>query len=68
MGTLKVKTNINCSSCVEKVTPFLNQEQSIDNWEVDTSGPGKELTVTGNNISKEKVEEVLAKAGFRIKS
>ena len=36
MEILKFKTNIKCGGCVETVTPFLNEEQSIRNWQVDT--------------------------------
>ena len=43
MNTLKFKTNINCAGCLAKVSPFLNAEQSIEKWEVDTSIPEKIL-------------------------
>ena len=67
METIKLKTNINCSSCVAKVTPSLNEEKSIEKWEVDTANPDKILTVSGENLDKEKVKEAVQKAGFIIK-
>ena len=67
MTTLKFKTNINCSSCVAKATPHLNEEQSIEKWEVNTQTADKVLTVSGENLTKEKVKEVVEKAGFVIK-
>ena len=67
METLKVKTNINCSMCVAKVTPFLNGEESIQEWSVDTSNPDKILTVTGEQISQERVKELVKQAGFAVK-
>ncbi|HEY8400541.1 MAG TPA: cation transporter [Cytophagaceae bacterium] len=67
MITYKFKTNINCENCVAKVTEYLNNEKSIEKWEVDTKVPEKVLTVTGENLDKEKVKEVVEKAGFVVK-
>ncbi|MBX9851729.1 MAG: cation transporter [Cytophagaceae bacterium] len=67
MKTLKFKTNINCSGCVAKATPHLNEEKSIEKWEVNTQTADKVLTVEGENLDKEKVKEVVEKAGFIIK-
>ena len=41
MKTLKFKTNINCGGCVSKVTPFLNNQEGVESWEVDTVNPDK---------------------------
>ena len=67
METLKFKTNINCSSCVAKATPHLNDEKSIENWSVDTATADKVLTVSGEHLDKNKVKDVVTKAGFIIK-
>lgn len=67
MKTIQFKTNINCSSCVAKVTPHLNEEETIENWEVNTMTPDKVLTVSGENLDKEKVKSVVEKAGFVVK-
>ena len=67
MATIKFKTNINCSACVAKSTPFLNGEKSIENWDVDTSGKDKVLTVSGEKVDKAKVKAAVEKAGFIIK-
>lgn len=67
MSTLKFKTNINCSSCVAKATPHLNEEQTIEKWEVNTQTADKVLTVTGENLDKEKIKHVVEKAGFIVK-
>jgi copper chaperone len=67
MTTIKFKTNINCSSCVAKVTPHLDDEKSIEKWEVNTMSPDKVLTITGENLDKEKVKNVVEKAGFIVK-
>jgi len=66
MGKLQFKTNINCGNCVSKVTPFLNQVEEIENWKVDTSIPEKILTVEGEDLSSDKIKEVVESAGFEI--
>ena len=68
MKTLKFKTNINCGGCVSKVTPFLNKQEGVDNWEVDTTNPDKILTVESNGASEEDVKTTLQKIGFKAES
>jgi copper chaperone CopZ len=66
MEHLNFKTNINCSSCVAKVTPFLNSNKSIEEWQVDTSTPDKILSIKGNKLSVKEINESVTKAGFKI--
>jgi copper chaperone len=66
MKTLKFKTNINCSACVAKATPFLDSVENVQSWEVDTANPEKILTVKGNGIKAEQVVENVKKAGYKI--
>ena len=63
--TLKFKTNINCASCLKKVSPFLNEIKDL-NWSVDTTVPEKILTVEGENPDKNRVIEAVEDAGFDI--
>lgn len=64
MESMRFKTTIKCSGCVEKVTPFLNEAIGNDKWQVDTSNPAKVLTVQ-NEQDKAKVIEAVEKAGFK---
>ena len=66
MNTLKFKTNINCAGCLAKVSPFLNAEQSIEKWDVDTSIPEKILTVETDEANADRVISVVKSAGFNI--
>lgn len=66
METIKFKTNINCGGCLAKVTPFLNNEEGIEKWEVDINNPEKTLTVEVCEIGADKVIEAVEKAGFKI--
>lgn len=66
METLTFKTNINCSGCLAKVTPFLNAQKGIDTWGVDLNNPEKTLTVEVCDIDAGAVMEAVQKAGFKI--
>lgn len=64
--TLKFKTNINCSGCVAKVTPFLNNADGICHWDVDTVNRDKILSVHSDGITEEQVIQKVQEAGFKI--
>lgn len=64
MDTAKFKTNIKCSGCVEKVTPFLNESLGEDNWKVDTNDPSKILTVM-NEKDRAKIIRAVERAGYK---
>ena len=66
MTTLKFKTTIKCSGCINKVTPLLNNEASIQQWDVDIYTPKKILTVETADDNSEKIIELVEKAGFTI--
>lgn len=65
MQTLKFKTNIKCTGCVAKVTPFLNDEKGIEKWDVDIFNPEKILSVETDSINSDKIIETIEKAGFK---
>jgi len=63
MESKKFKTNIKCSACVAKVTPYLNEVAGDNNWKVDLVDPNRTLTV--ENTEDKKVVEALQKAGYK---
>lgn len=65
MEDIKFKTNINCGSCVSKVTPVLDNLEDVQKWEVDTVNPDKILTVHGENIDEADLVKSLQKIGFK---
>lgn len=67
MSTIKLKTNINCDSCVAKVTPFIEKAEGIEKWAVDTSTKDKVLTVETESLTEDQVRSIIENAGFRIK-
>jgi len=62
----KLKTNLNCGNCVAAVTPHLNSEPNIRHWSVATDDPRKILTVEGDQISLQRIEQLVAASGFRV--
>ena len=68
MKILKFKTNINCGGCVSKVTPFLNKQEGVESWEVDTDNPDKILTIESDSAIEEDVKATLQKVGFKAES
>lgn len=63
METLKFKTNIKCSGCVDTITPFLNDDDSIENWQVDLQSPERTLKVQTSHSPKE-IADLMKKAGY----
>ncbi|MGC8750596.1 heavy-metal-associated domain-containing protein [Hydrotalea sp.] len=64
MKSLKFKTNIQCSSCIAKVTPTLNNEAKIDNWNVDTNNKHKILTIQTNVLDASQIIDLVKSAGY----
>lgn len=60
-------TNINCSGCVAKVTPYLDGHDEIIDWEVDTDDERKTLYVT-SPMTPEEIIETIKQAGYAAKS
>lgn len=64
MKTLKFKTNIQCTNCLAKVTPKLNEQNEIESWNVDLLDPDRILTVNTENLEPEAIKKAVLKAGF----
>lgn len=61
---MKFKTNINCSNCVAKVTPFLNKKVGKDLWSVDTESDDKILTVMSSELTADDIVKTIKRTGF----
>ena len=59
------KTNIKCSGCIEAVTPYLNANNAISHWQVDTNDTQKILTVETDKLTSEMIREIVEKAGYK---
>lgn len=65
MSAVKFKTNINCDACLAKVTPVLDANEEIENWEVDLKDPDRILTVNAGELDEEELVHSLKKVGYR---
>jgi copper chaperone len=68
MKQYQFKTNINCSGCVAAVTPALNENKDIKEWNVDTVNPNKILTIQAENLQEGDIKAIVQKAGFKAES
>jgi copper chaperone len=68
MEKYQFKTNINCSGCVEKVTPHLDNAKGVRHWAVDTDNAAKILTVETDVLSQADIKNIVTRAGFSIET
>ncbi|MCB9326454.1 MAG: heavy-metal-associated domain-containing protein [Lewinellaceae bacterium] len=64
MNELKFKTNINCTGCLSKVTPVLDNENQIEAWAVDLASIDRILTVQSTGLTAGEIKNTVQKAGF----
>jgi copper chaperone len=57
-------TNIQCSNCLSKVSPKLNEQSGIQAWQVDLQDPARTLTVETETLTPEDIRKAVLKAGF----
>lgn len=62
---VRFKTNINCQSCIQKVTPYLQSAAPDAKWSVDTAVSEKWLDMEAEVIDAAKIIQFLAVAGFK---
>ena len=65
MKTLQFTTTLKCSGCVEKIKPDFDTSNDIESWELDLQTNPKVLTVKGENITEEKIKDLLEKSGYK---
>ena len=66
MKEIAFKTNINCSGCVARVTPLLNEIKAVKSWNVNIQDPAKILTVQAEENVESAITDAVKKAGFTI--
>ncbi|WP_421765061.1 DUF4396 domain-containing protein [Ekhidna sp.] len=66
MKTLKVKTDLHCQGCVDKVKTTLDANDKISRWEADINGEVK-LIIEGS-ITEKELDVLLNKNGYNVKS
>lgn len=64
MKKMKFKTNINCSNCLAKVTPFLDKKVGKELWSVDIDNPDKILTIDSDDLTTDDIVKTVKRTGF----
>ncbi|MBL7664266.1 MAG: cation transporter [Bacteriovoracaceae bacterium] len=65
MTTLRLKTDLSCGSCVEKLKHAFKYEKNISSWDVNLKSPDKILTVQGE-VDQPGITKLVEKAGYHI--
>lgn len=66
MKTLKFKSNIKCSGCIEKVGPVLNDIVGENNWQVDLQVSDRTLTLTAEDVNVDDLIDAIKKVGYTL--
>ena len=66
MQTITLPTTLHCASCVTNIKPFFDAAANIKTWQVDLSKPIKTITVTGENVTRNEVVNLLRKADYDV--
>ena len=66
MESLTVKTDLHCQHCVDKISPVLDQDQTINNWIVDLDQELKTLEVSGQGVTVDHINKLLGQVGYSV--
>ena len=66
MERLKVRTDLHCDHCVQKITPHLDRAVEIDHWSIDTEDGVKTLHAAGKGINAGYLQQILSSEGYSI--
>ncbi|GAB3833981.1 copper chaperone [Pontibacter rugosus] len=65
MEVIKFKTNVENEEALSRVAPYLDKEESISRWKLDTGSTENILSVSGTDLDSQKIENVVQQAGFK---
>ncbi|GAB3833893.1 copper chaperone [Pontibacter rugosus] len=65
MEVIKFKTNVENEEAISRVAPFLDNEESISRWHIDTESRDKLMSVSGTDLNPQQIENVVKQAGFK---
>lgn len=63
METMKFKTNMRCSGCLDRVGEILKSDSRIHSWEVGKD-QWEKLSIVSENISESEIIGLIKKAGY----
>lgn len=66
METRVFRTNLSSSNCIANITPFLDKDPEIEDWEADLEHEFHPLRVSGEAVDICHVRELIREAGFDV--
>lgn len=64
MEILKFKTDIKAEADVAKIKPLLDKKDAISKWSLDTDSEENILSISGENVNPQQIENLLKEVGF----
>ena len=64
MEAITLSTDLHCDSCVSNVTPILNDDPTIQHYDIDLDHPEKLVTIQGTQLNTELLISKFEHAGF----
>ena len=65
MEIIKFKTNVESREALAKIAPFLDKEEGISRWNIDTESAERVLSVSGTDLSAGAIERAVEQAGYK---
>ncbi len=65
MKVLKFKTNIDNEEMVSKLASFLDKEELVSKWNIETESKDNVLSVSGEEITPDVITKLVSKSGFQ---
>ncbi len=64
MEAITLSTDLHCDSCVNKLSPILNDDPSIQHYDIDLDHPEKLVTIRGDSLNSVELISMFEHAGF----
>lgn len=64
MEILKFKTNVTDEAGVQNLRKHFDQEESISRWQLDAANPDHVLSVSGHEVSPQRIKNLIREAGY----
>ena len=65
MEKIKLKTDLSCQHCVNKVEPVLKNEEGIKNYDINLKHPDSLVTIEHDGANIDKVVAKFNEAGYK---
>ena len=64
MEAITLSTDLHCDSCLDKINPLLQDDPSIQEFDINLDHPRKLVTIQGNSLNTELLISKFENAGY----